>query len=67
MITTDNNEYLYLLHNLSVINHTFNIFENEIDYVISAIRSKFFQQLFWIMHWLLQMLENIFLKNIHIF
>ena len=42
MITTDNNEYLYSLHDLSAISHTFNILENEIDHVISTIRSKNF-------------------------
>ena len=36
------NEYLYSLYNLSAISHTFNILENEIDHVISTIRSKNF-------------------------
>ncbi len=42
MITTDNNEYLYSLHDLSAISHTFNILENEIDHVIFAVKSKNF-------------------------
>ena len=42
MITTDNNKYLYLLCNLSAINHTSNILENEIDYIISVIGLKNF-------------------------
>ncbi len=42
MITTDNNKYLYSLHDLSTVSYTFNILENEIDHVISAIRSKNF-------------------------
>ena len=42
MITTDNNEYLYSLRDLSIVNHISNIFENEIDRVISAIGSKNF-------------------------
>jgi len=42
MIIIDNNEYLYLLHNLSAVSHIFNILENEIDYIISAVESKNF-------------------------
>ena len=42
MITTDNNEYLYSLRDLSIVNHISNIFENEIDRVISAVGSKNF-------------------------
>jgi len=46
MIITNNNKYLYLLYNLSVISHIFNILENEIDRIIFAVGSKIFQQLF---------------------
>ena len=42
MITTDNNEYLYSLYDLSAVSHTFNILENKIDHVISAVGSKKF-------------------------
>ncbi len=42
MITTDNNEYLYSLHELSSISHTFNILENKIDHIISVVESKNF-------------------------
>ena len=42
MITINNNKYFYSLYNLFAISHTFNIFENKIDYVISIIRSKNF-------------------------
>ncbi len=42
MITTDNNKYLYSLHDLSAVSHTSNILENEIDHVISVIGSKIF-------------------------
>ena len=42
MIIIDNNEYLYLLRDLSAVSHTSNILENEIDHVISAVRSKNF-------------------------
>ncbi len=42
MIITDNNEYLYSLHDLSTVNHTSNILKNEIDRVISAIGLKNF-------------------------
>ncbi len=42
MITTDNNEYLYSLHDLSAISHTFNILENKIDHIISVVESKNF-------------------------
>jgi len=42
MITIDNNEYLYLLRDLSAVSHTSNILENEIDCIIFAIGSKNF-------------------------
>ena len=42
MITTDNNKYLYLLCDLFAVNHTFNIFENEFDHVISIVELKNF-------------------------
>ncbi len=42
MITTDSNEYLYSLHDLSAISHIANILENEIDHVLSTIGSKRF-------------------------
>ena len=42
MIIINNNEYLYLLCDLSAVSHTSNIFENEIDCVISAVGSKNF-------------------------
>ena len=42
MITTNNNKYLYLLCDLFAVNHTFNIFENEFDHVISIVELKNF-------------------------
>ena len=42
MITTDSNEYLYSLRNLSVVSHTANVIENEIDRVMSAVGPKKF-------------------------
>ena len=42
MIITDSNEYLYLLRNLSMISHTANVIENEIDRVMSAVGPKKF-------------------------
>ena len=42
MITTDNNEYLYSLRDLSSVSHTASLLENEIDRVLSAVGSKRF-------------------------
>ena len=42
MIITDNNEYLYLLRDLSAVSHTANVLKNEIDHVLSTIGSKRF-------------------------
>jgi len=42
MIITDNNEYLYLLRDLSAVSHTANVLKNEINYVLSAVGLKRF-------------------------
>jgi hypothetical protein len=42
MISTDDNEYLYSLHDLFIVSHTFSILENKIDHVLSSIESKRF-------------------------
>ena len=42
MITTDSNEYLYSLRDLSAVSHTANILETEIDCVLSAVGLKKF-------------------------
>ena len=42
MITTDSNEYLYSLRDLSAVSHTANVLKNEINYVLSAVGLKRF-------------------------
>jgi capsid portal protein len=42
MISTDDNEYLYSLRDLSAVSYTSSILENEIDHVLSSIGSKRF-------------------------
>ena len=42
MISTDDNEYLYSLHDLFAVSHISSILENEIDRVLSSIESKRF-------------------------
>ena len=42
MIIADNKEYLYSLCNLSNVNHTAKVLEEEIDRVLTAIRPKKF-------------------------
>lgn len=42
MISTDDNEYLYSLRDLSAVSHTSSVLENEIDRVLSSIGPKRF-------------------------
>jgi hypothetical protein len=42
MIIADNKEYLYSLRNLSDVNHTAKVLEEEIDNVLSKVGSKKF-------------------------
>jgi len=42
MIIADNKEYLYSLRNLSSVNHTAKVLEEEIDRVLTAIGPKKF-------------------------
>ena len=42
MITTDSNEYMYSLRDLSAVNHMANVLEEEIDRVLTVVGPKRF-------------------------